>query len=45
VVSKSALDVIPEDPKTDTGANRIKNMSQELTELAKRREEMLFKDS
>ena len=45
VVSKSALDTIPEYSKTDSGANRIKNMSNELEELAKKREEMLFKDS
>lgn len=30
VVSKSALDIIPEYSKSETGANRIKNMTMEL---------------
>jgi len=30
VVSKSALDVIPEYSKSDSGAHRIKNMAAEL---------------
>ena len=29
----------------NSGANRIKNISSELDELAKKREEMLFKDA
>jgi hypothetical protein len=45
VVNKTALEVIPEYAKTDTGINRIKNMASELDELAKKKEEMLFKES
>jgi hypothetical protein len=45
VVNKSAMEVIPEYTKTDMGTNRIKNMASELEELAKKREEMLFKES
>lgn len=30
VVNKSALEVVPEYTKTDTGNNRIKNMASEL---------------
>lgn len=45
VVNKTALETIPEFGKTDTATNRIKNMASELEELAKKREEMLFKES
>lgn len=37
--------MIPEFGKTDSANNRIKNMASELEELAKKREEMLFKES
>lgn len=37
--------MIPEYSKTESGNNRIKNMTMELEDMAKKREEMLFKDS